>query len=71
MLPIDDLLAARSREVVAAPGADGCSHACAGQKKYVNGQLIAKSIDIYLCMEFADGGDVRPFPESPNPEPWY
>ena len=31
----------------------------AGQKKYVNGQLVAKSIDIYLCMEYADGGDVR------------
>ena len=26
----------------------------------MNGQLVAKSIDIYLCMEFADGGDVRP-----------
>ena len=31
----------------------------AGVKKYVGGQLVATSIDVYLCLDFADGGDVR------------
>ena len=37
-----------------------------GVKKYVNGQLVATSIDVYLCMEFGDGGDVRSFPVAPH-----
>ena len=42
--------------------AHGCFGGLTGQKQYINGQLVAKSIDIYLCMEFADGGDVRSAP---------
>lgn len=33
-----------------------------GVKKVVDGQLVATSIDVYLCMEFGDGGDVSPEP---------
>lgn len=40
-------------------------HCWTGVKKYVNGQLVATSIDVYLCMEFGDGGDVRSFPVAP------
>ena len=50
-----------SAEAMSIPGTANVWHPpYAGQKKYVNGQLVAKSIDIYLCMEFADGGDVSP-----------
>ena len=35
-------------------------YCAAGVKKYMDGQLVATSIDVYLCMEYGDGGDVSP-----------
>ena len=47
-------------------GAPGESFRCqrtdsiapAGVKRFIGGQLVSTSIDVYLCMEFGDGGDV-------------
>ena len=44
------LLAARLSQLLSAP--------CAGRNHFIGGKLVPSSIDAYLVMEFADGGDL-------------
>jgi hypothetical protein len=43
-----------------AHGCDGCCVAtlCPGRNHFIGGKLVPSSIDAYLVMEFADGGDL-------------